>query len=573
MLTMSSTSNIPELDSPTHTHSSKILYLMNRHRKENTKLCDVNLQVNDKKYPAHRSVLAACSPYFLAMFNGDLKESAEKTIVLKDVKEDIIELIIDFVYTGNLNVNIENVESILEHATLLQFSEVRKLACTFLEEQLDPVNCVGIRKFVNLHNCTWFLEVVDAFIKRHFMDVINSEEFVSMPFDVLRDIISSNKVNVKCEEQVYNCVIKWVKHDPAKRKDYLHDLLAATRLPLLQKHFLTQHVDKEPLIKNDFRSRDLLDEAKNYYLHPENHANLRSPRTVSRHSTAGLLYVVGGKEAGEAIINKAECFSMFDNEWREIAALKRRRQQHGVCGLGNKLYAIAGSDGVNRLSSVEVYSPEKNKWQETTTLQTCRSGAGTGVLGSAIYALGGYDGRFCLGTVERFDPTNERWEYVAPINITRSFPGVAALNNRLFAIGGNDGTTFLDSCECFDPLTNRWSYITPMSSPRAGVGCAVLDEILYVAGGFDGTKRLDAVDMYDPRMNEWRSVSPMNTCRDGLRMVTYGGYIYAIGGIDGPSYLNTVEYYDPTADKWTESVPMGSARAAAGVAVLMYDVQ
>lgn len=92
-------------------------------------------------------------------------------------------------------------------------------------------------------------------------------------------------------------------------------------------------------------------------------------------------------------------------------------------------------------------------------------------------------------------------------------------------------------------------------------------------GGFDGTKRLDAVDMYDPRMNEWRSVSSMNTCRDGLRMVTYGGYIYAIGGIDGPSYLNTVEYYDPTADKWTESVPMGSARAAAGVAVLMYDVQ
>lgn len=60
---------------------------------------------------------------------------------------------------------------------------------------------------------------------------------------------------------------------------------------------------------------------------------------------------------------------MFDNEWREIAPLKRRRQQHGVCGLGNKLYAIAGSDGVNRLSSVEVYSPEKNKWQETTTLQ------------------------------------------------------------------------------------------------------------------------------------------------------------------------------------------------------------
>ena len=55
----------------TDSHAKTILTTMNNLRKLN-KLCDVLLKVEDKEFPAHRIVLAACSDYFCAMFTGNV---------------------------------------------------------------------------------------------------------------------------------------------------------------------------------------------------------------------------------------------------------------------------------------------------------------------------------------------------------------------------------------------------------------------------------------------------------------------------------------------------------------------
>lgn len=94
-----------------------------------------------------------------------------------------------------------------------------------------------------------------------------------------------------------------------------------------------------------------------------------------------------------------------------------------MASICNRLYAVGGSDGFTRLSSVESFNPETNKWTYIKPLNTSRSGVGLGVIGETLYALGGYDGRSCLKTVERYDPQVDLWSCVASINVTRSFPG------------------------------------------------------------------------------------------------------------------------------------------------------
>jgi len=549
-------------------HSYKVLYVMNQHRKLNTKLCDTILQVNETIFPVHRSILSVCSPYFLAMFNGDMKESRERVIVLKDIRADILEIIIDYVYSGDIHLNSENVEAVLEHATCLQFCEVKQLCCDFLEKQIDSHNCIGIRKFAALHFCKTFLEKIDKYIIKNFMDVVLGEEFASLPLDVLKSIISSKTLNVDGEERVYESVLKWIKSDIEHRQCHLKELLECVKLPLVPVQYIMNNVDNEPLVKRSLSCRDLLDEAKNYLLQPENHAVMRSYRTIPRLSTTGLLFAIAGKQTGEVITDKCECFSIYEGKWAPIAPLTVNRQQLGVCELNGKIFAMAGSDGQNRLNSVEVYWEDTNCWKAATPLHNGRSGLVAASLGDAVYAIGGYDGNNCLTSVERFDPAVGTWHLTAPTNMGRSFPAAATLNGRIYVIGGNDGSTFLSTCECYDPLTNKWSYITPMNGSRAGIGCAVLDGKLYVAGGFDGMNRLELVEMYDPRSNAWTNITPMNAGRDGACIVSYAGYLFALGGIDGPSYLDTVEYYDPSTMKWYDSVPMITSRAASGLAVL-----
>ena len=289
-------------------HSSKVLELLNGHRKQNQKLCDLQLNVEGRLFPVHRSVLAACSPYLFAMFNGELKESKQSVVELKDVDADVIESIIDFSYTGLIQITTENVEKILEHATLLQFPEVCDICCAFLKEQLNPTNCIGIRHFVSLHACKEFLQVVNDFIKINFCKVVTSEEFMSIPYDLFKYLLSCHDLNVDCEERVYVAMMKWLKFDTNERSKYFCKLLKEVKLPLITVEFMMKYIDTNPLIRNCLECLDLLDETKNYHILKQNQVEPRTIRAILRCSTAGVMVVVGGKEAGESITSRSEAF-------------------------------------------------------------------------------------------------------------------------------------------------------------------------------------------------------------------------------------------------------------------------
>ena len=289
-------------------HSIMVLKTLKKYREDNIKLCDLKLQVEDQVLPVHRSVLAACSQYFYTMFSGELKESNQSTVVLNDIKAATLKLIIDFAYDGEIDINSRNVEDVLSLATQLQFNQVCDLCCNFLEQQLDVRNCINIRSFAALYHCTSFIIKIDFFIENNFKDVVSSDDFNNLPFSVLQSLISSHKLNVDCEESVYNAIMKWIKYDTKQRCKQLLALLKEVRLPLLSKKFMMLYIDNEELIKSDMNCRDLLDEAKNYHMYPEMRASFRSKRTMPRYSTIGLLFAIGGKETGEQITNKMEYY-------------------------------------------------------------------------------------------------------------------------------------------------------------------------------------------------------------------------------------------------------------------------
>ena len=314
MLSMDSTTSLLGINSETvqdlrNSHADRVLKLMNEHRKACSKLCDVEIMVdNEHKIVAHRSVLAACSPYFYAMFNGELMESKQRVVHLKDVQIDMLELLIDFAYTGHIDVTVENAQPLLSLASQINFPEVRAVCCKFLEIQLDASNCIGIRNFAEQNGCMRFLDEVDQYVIEHFSEVIQSDEFLAMPHALLMKCLASSELNVNCEKFVYEATLKWVKHDLVNREDLLTSLLEHIRLPLLPVNYLLDEVDNEPLMRTSHGRRDFLDEAKNCHLLSEKPSRYRSVRTRPRKSFAGTLFAVGGKVAGETITTKVECY-------------------------------------------------------------------------------------------------------------------------------------------------------------------------------------------------------------------------------------------------------------------------
>ena len=50
---------------------------------------------------------------------------------------------------------------------------------------------------------------------------MESEEFLLLPVNQLVDIISSDELNVRNEEQVFNALMAWVKYNIQERRQHL----------------------------------------------------------------------------------------------------------------------------------------------------------------------------------------------------------------------------------------------------------------------------------------------------------------------------------------------------------------
>ena len=90
-------------------HCTKAFQTMNSLRLQNI-LCDVVIKTGLVEFPAHKVVLASCSAYFYAMFTGELSESKQMNITMKDVDPSALEMLLEFAYTAEIQVTEENVQ-------------------------------------------------------------------------------------------------------------------------------------------------------------------------------------------------------------------------------------------------------------------------------------------------------------------------------------------------------------------------------------------------------------------------------------------------------------------------------
>lgn len=551
-------------------HTPKAFEAMNILRKQNL-LCDVILCAEGVETPAHKTVLASCSPYFYAMFTSFTESKAEK-ITLQGIDGNALLLLVDYVYSAEIQVTEDNVQVLLPAANLLQLTDVRDACCEFLQSQLHPSNCLGIRAFADLHGCLELLMAADSYTEQHFIDVVESEEFLALSAAQVCKLISSDKLAVPSEEKVFEAVMTWVNHELDNRQIHLAQLMEHVRLPLLSQEFLVQRVEEEPLLKSNHVCKDFLIEAMKYHLlKGEQKLMYKTPRTKPRNPIGRpkILLVVGG-QAPKAIRN-VECYDYKEERWYQLAELPTRRCRAGLAVVNGFVYAVGGFNGSLRVRTVDVYDPLRDQWTQSPSMEARRSTLGVGVVNNQIYAIGGFDGSTGLATAECYDIRCGDWKTIAPMSTRRSSVGVGVLNDILYAVGGYDGASrqCLSTVECYNPETDTWTLVAEMSLRRSGAGVGVLDGLLYAVGGHDGPLVRKSVECYSPETNSWTPVSDMMMCRRNAGVVAVEDYLYVVGGDDGSTNLGSVEVFNPKTDTWT-MLPsfMTVGRSYAGVAIV-----
>ncbi|GIY31574.1 protein roadkill [Caerostris darwini] len=178
--------------------------LSSMHLNENT---DVNLKVGEHVVPAHWSILCARSPYFKKMYQTEMKERLQNSVVITDVPAKAVKEFVSFLYTGILeeqqyeNSSLDEMYNLYYAADKYEVLDLRKMCAFSLSTRISVDTAIQILIWANMHN--------DEEVKAQVMDFIASNFSAIADTDTWKKLLDDNtklavEVIAFCTEKLKN---------------------------------------------------------------------------------------------------------------------------------------------------------------------------------------------------------------------------------------------------------------------------------------------------------------------------------------------------------------------------------
>lgn len=552
------------LRSVDETHNTYILKRISRMRVHSV-LTDVVLVVEGKEFPAHRNVLAANSDYFMAMFSGHMATTSDKVSV-EEITATAMEILLDFIYRGEILITEENVEDVFCGSCLLLLEFVTQTCCKFIQDRLALGNCWGIRALSDKFNCNDLMSRATTFIEENFKEAANCEEFLMLPASDLSDLLIDDEIVITREQDLYELLLKWVEHNREERVKHFPSLLEKIRLPQVNPEYFDEIIATDDLVTGNPEVQEIISKARQYIYSPTKLAESMTetepfkwqiPRRCLR--TVSVLLTVAGPTCA---IYEAE-----SDAWHNISRPSTRHCA-GLESMGKFVYIVGGSKEWKRMNTCEFYDPDLNEWNLTAPMNVPRSNIGLVALNGLLYAVGGYDGKSPIRTVECYDPKKDEWRFVAPMNNQRDGACVVTEGHCIYVISGYDGNNYLSSVETYNPGTDVWSLgvVAPIIERREDAMAAVVDNKIYVIGGYHGNTFMPTCEALDLDDNAWNFMASLSAPRYQAGVAVLNRKIYVCGGWSGNGLAtSSVECYDVATNTWSiiRSLPTPAAARTA----------
>ncbi|WKX94013.1 hypothetical protein Q1695_011348 [Nippostrongylus brasiliensis] len=431
--------------------------------RESGTFCDVILEADssskDKSEPtsptsirAHKNVLAAASPYFRETLSSDsYVESKEIRIVVEDIDGKTLRVLVDYLYTGCLDIDEKNVWALFAAAKILYLDLVR-------------TECISVLAGVRL-----LLMSREFLLDRVYNEpmIRESSACIAMLGAVFHNMLSKNKTSDIPES--------WYR----RRQ--------------------TPHPKMIMIAGGERNGVSSLADVNIYDIYSQKWtpaASLHQPRRYFGMATVDdLIYAVGGASIND-VLRSVEIYDAQRNWWRAGPKMQYCRYGVGVTALNGRIFAVGGNIGTQAGRKAEMLDPRQGKWISLPSMRSGRSHFGLAAVNGLLYAAGGDSRSPFLNSVEVYDPRACRWTAAEPMLKKRCQAGVTVLRDQIVVVGGSDeNDTVLSSAEVL--TDNGWAFFPEMSLPKEGVGVVDVDGSLFAFGGYDGGDFLSCIEYLD----------------------------------------------------------------------------
>lgn len=530
-------------------------------------LCDVIIKVQDCSFAVHRVILASGIPYFQAMFTSGTEEACKQEIILEDLVPGAVETLIGFVYSGKADICSKNVNCLLRASQFLQMHQVVRACVEFITNRFHCNNMLQFYEFAHSHGITSLTKKANIYMLTNFKEFSKCDYFPSLSYPCIKEIISSDDLNVESEEEVFQAVMRWVKASPGKRHCRLLDLLREVRMVHLPVKYLMKVVASEELIRTSKSCVDLLEEVKNYHLMPDVELQFTGLKTGLR---KGIVVKSDPHQEGNTI--QQGLYAVYHHEklgivryrdvakqmWREVSVNPQNDPVLCVVAANDKIFVFLSK-------TIQIFHIQKEKWEVIESIHDNFSVADAVFCKNIIYVF--KNGQNSVYSIWRFDTAKNKW--MDSLNYRQGLGrnlAACCLEECVYATGGCDMDRSVETVEKYCTSTCKWSEVLPMLNARCEHGCTSLNEKIYVCGGSSRCLKdetyvkslITTAEVYEPHAKQWKFISSMNNFRYSFSFVTSNGKLFAFGGYgENDAEISDVEVYSSETKMWTRDFSVG----------------
>ena len=503
-------------------------------------LCDYTIIADGQRFIAHRNMLAAMSDYFRAMLNGSMIEARQDFVELKGVTANAVKVLLDFIYSGQLTLNLETVAEILVGACHLQVKQAIELCAQFLTSEMGCQSCVDILNLADAYSLNAVKILALDYVQNNFEVVSGNEQFYKLCPEHFVKILQSNDLQCPSELVLFNHVCRWVEQDSEYRTQFALELLSHVRFPLMKPEQLVDHVAKKDIMLMNADCRALLDEALHYQVLPRRHPLMQSLRTEVRNTPC--LVGFGGRFGLKVGYEYNSCgmYALYDGSWKKLPDTEQSFLYAAVAVSDNFLYVCGGMGKTGLATSAcHRFDPRSMTWVRIANMSLSRQSFSLLGYGGKLYAFGGGTPVEGNGPSQTHThPSTERseaysiqedvWESMPPLPDRRKSLSACQFGPRIFLSGGHDDKQTVSTFWRFDPEKGSWKNKSPMLAPHAGHAMFTVKDRIYVIDRTDLQ-----IESYNPKVDQWVQIAVSMSPISGLaRPAHMGSWVYFI------SYIN-----------------------------------
>ena len=526
-------------------------------QRKNEQFCDVVLEVcngeDQARFNAHRVVLCAASPFFYSALNNDMKESKEGLIRLQDTSKVAIEELLDYLYTGHVDVTQHNAFDLLKIADFLVIPSLKDVSSKFIIQTLSSSNCLMVYYLAVNYRCIELQEKARDFVFANFTSVVEHEDFLNLTLKEVEEWILSDEIRVRGEEDVFQAVVKWAEKRGSGDREKFFDLFRHVRLIYLSRNYVFNEIFPHPLVTNDNAcTAFVLDSVKDVSSGSEECFFAQAPRNCLR-TTEDCLVVAG-------VGKRTLCYLPAENKWYDMAR-KTKNNYYYMSASHGKLYTSPIPD-----QPMEQFDPVINSWAPLMCYSSVMSHRGAAVVNfqGFLYLIGGEEDKEAVSSVHKYNPDTNLWQEVAPMNVSRAGVCAVADKETMYAIGGYANNQTLDVVERFDAKMNSWCRVASTLEKKLLPFGAVLNARVFLFGGVTRPQSSDSfhasssIEMYDPTSNMWTAIQNTSLPTRFFSVTSFKGNVYVIGKWNQESSHDYfLRIYDVEKNEWRHcaSVP------------------